>query len=281
MTDRLTVRTMRRDDLDIAISWAEKEGWNPGIHDADSFYAADPEGFFMGEIDGEPIGCISVVNYDDRFAFGGFYIVRPEYRARGYGKQIYAHGFSLAKDRNIGGDGVVEMQQKYLDRSGFRFAYRNIRFEGTGGGRVPEGLVPLEDIPVDSIVAYDTAHFPVPRERFIRSWIAQEGSSGWGVFDRDGNLAGFGVIRPCFTGYKIGPLFADTPEIAEAIYHGLMARAPGEQVYFDTPEPNTAAVDIALRHGMVKVFETGRMYTKSVPDLPLHEIFGITSFELG
>ena len=256
MTDRLTIRTMQRDELDTAIVWAEKEGWNPGIHDADSFYAADPHGFFIGEIDGEPIGCISVVNYDDRFAFGGFYIVKPEYRARGYGKQIYAHGFFHAKDRNI-------------------------RFEGTGGGRVPEGLVPLEDIPVDRIVAYDTAHFPVPRERFIRSWITQEGSSGWGAFDRDGKLAGFGVIRPCFVGYKIGPLFADTPEIAEAIYHGLMARATGEQVYFDTPEPNAAAVDIALKHGMVKVFETGRMYTKSVPDLPIHEIFGITSFELG
>ena len=56
---------------------------------------------------------------------------------------------------------------------------------------------------------------------------------------------------------------------------------PGEAIYLDTPEPNAKAVALARRHGMVAVFETARIYTKAIPDLPLAEIFGVTSFEVG
>lgn len=49
----------------------------------------------------------------------------------------------------------------------------------------------------------------------------------------------------------------------------------------DVPEVNRAAIMLAERHGMKKVFETARMYTKQAPALPLEKIFGVTSFELG
>jgi hypothetical protein len=38
---------------------------------------------------------------------------------------------------------------------------------------------------------------------------------------------------------------------------------------------------LAERHGMVVAFETARMYTGKVPDLPLRRLFGVTTFELG
>ena len=83
-----TIHTMTREQLDIAVEWAAAEGWNPGLHDADCYYAADPNGFLMGFLDEEPIASISVVKYDDSFGFLGFYIVKPEYRGQGYGIQI-------------------------------------------------------------------------------------------------------------------------------------------------------------------------------------------------
>ena len=36
------IRTMTGAELDFAIDLAAAEGWNPGLHDADAFYAADP-----------------------------------------------------------------------------------------------------------------------------------------------------------------------------------------------------------------------------------------------
>jgi GNAT superfamily N-acetyltransferase len=280
-TDGFAVRTMTRQEVRVAVGWAEQEGWNPGIYDAEAFYAADPDGFFVAELDGKPIGSISVVNYSETFAFAGLYILKPEYRNRGYGSRLFAAGTAHAGDRNIGGDGVLTMQEKYRTRSGFSLAYRNIRFEGTGGGNEPEGLVDTAAVPFDRLAAYDARHFPAPRPRFLEEWIRQEGTRGRAVLGGDGEVAGYGIIRRCRRGHKIGPLFADTPEVAEDIFLALSAQAPGEPVYLDAPEPNAAAVALARRHGMVPVFETARIYTKAVPDLPLDEIFGVTSFELG
>jgi len=280
-SDGFLVRTMRQEEVRVAVDWAEQEGWNPGIHDAEAFYAADPEGFFVAELDGEPVGSVSVVNYDEAFAFAGLYLVKPEYRDRGHGSRLCAAGWSHAGGRNIGADGVVEMQEKYRTRSGFTLAYRSIRFEGTGGGSEPEGTVDLALVPFERLAAYDARHFPAPRPRFLAAWIRQEGTVGRAVLADYGNIAGYGVIRQCRNGYKIGPLFADTPGIAEDIFFALSLQAPGEPVYLDTPEPNAAAVAFARRHGMVPVFETARIYTKAIPDLPLGEIFGVTSFELG
>ncbi len=115
---------MGREEVEIAVDWAEQEGWNPGIHDAE----------VIAELDGEPIGSISVVNYSEAFAFAGLYIVKPDYRNRGYGSRLFAAGMAHAGNRNTGGDGVVAMQEKYRARSAFILAYRNIRFKGTGGG---------------------------------------------------------------------------------------------------------------------------------------------------
>jgi len=47
---------MNEDELNLALEWAAAEGWNPGLDDAKCFYAADPNGFFLGELAGEPVG---------------------------------------------------------------------------------------------------------------------------------------------------------------------------------------------------------------------------------
>ena len=40
---------MERADVDLAVEWAAREGWNPGLADAEAFHAADPEGLHISE----------------------------------------------------------------------------------------------------------------------------------------------------------------------------------------------------------------------------------------
>ncbi|MEM9807729.1 MAG: GNAT family N-acetyltransferase, partial [Cyanobacteria bacterium P01_D01_bin.56] len=62
----------------------------------------------------------------------------------------------------------------------------------------------------------------------------------------------------------------------------LITHVPtGERFYLDVPQTNNAAVVLAQQHGMTYVFETARMYMPAAPNLPLENIFGITTFELG
>ena len=45
---QFVIRSMTKDDLDLAISWAIQERWNPGLLDSEPSRAADPEGFLIG-----------------------------------------------------------------------------------------------------------------------------------------------------------------------------------------------------------------------------------------
>ena len=277
-----TIRAMTRQELDIAIDWAAAEGWNPGLYDADCFYAADRNGFLIGLLGDEPIATVSAVKYGDSFGFLGFYIVKPEYRAKGYGIQIWNAGLEYLKCRNIGLDGVVAQQSNYK-KFGFTLAYRNIRYQGTGGGDLTTdaGIVRLSTIPFDEVCEYDQQFFPDERIRFLKRWIEQPRGTALGIM-RNYKLAGYGVLRICRSGYKVGPLFADSPELAEHLFMALKACAPeGAPIFLDTPEVNSAAVDLAKRHNMIVAFETARMYTGKYPDLPTNRLFGVTTFELG
>ena len=254
----LVVRRMTEADLTRALDWAAAEGWNPGLNDARCFYAADFEGFFLGELDGVPIGCVSAVRYGSGFGFLGLYIVKAEYRGRGFGLELWRAALDYLGDRIVGLDGVVAQQEDYR-KSGFRLAFRNIRQQNEGGGAAPAGLTDLATVPFDEIARYDGSAFPAPRATFLKSWIGQPRAVALGVVDRK-SLQGYGVLRACREGFKIGPLFADDEEAAERLFAGLMARAPGAPVFLDTPEANPAALALAARHAMKPVFETSRMY---------------------
>lgn len=277
-----TIRTMTRAELNMAVDWAAAEGWNPGLYDADSFYAADPNGFLLGLLGDEPIATISVVKYGASFGFLGFYIVRPEYRGQGYGMQIWQAGLAYLEGRNIGLDGVTAQQENYK-KSGFTWAYANTRQQGIGSGRAPAdaGIVALGTLSFEQIAAYDAPFFAEERTRFLRAWINQPESVALGLVVDD-RLTGYGVLRPSRSGYKIGPLFADSPEFAERLFVALNGHAPeGAPVFLDTPAVNLAALDLAKRHNMTPVFETARMYTRETPNLPIERLFGVTTFELG
>ena len=269
----LAIRPMRRADLDRALDWAAAEGWNPGLDDADAFFAADPQGFLMGFIGEEPVACISVVAYGDAYGFLGFYICRPEFRGQGHGRALWQAGMARLEGRTIGLDGVVEQQANYA-RSGFALAHRNIRF----GGKAESGEVAdVRIVEVDpdrpsglagSIVAYDRCLQPAPRETFLRAWLQPPGRRTL-AFVEANSLCGYGCVRACRAGYKIGPLLADTPEIAERLFAGLTGPLDGAPVFLDVPEPNAEAVALAKRHGLTPVFETARMYRGPAPALPL------------
>jgi GNAT superfamily N-acetyltransferase len=277
----LRIRAMRPEEIAIALDWAAAEGWNPGLADAACFASVDRDGFLIGELDGTAAATISCLNYDGRFAFLGFYIVRADLRGRGYGLRIWNAAIAHAGDRTIGLDGVVAQQDNYR-KSGFRLAYANIRYGGRVGplSAPVSAIVPLKEVPFAALEADDARVFPAPRAAFLRAWIGAPGHIGC-AFVRHGNLAAWGVIRPCRRGHKIGPLVADDRAAAEAVLAALIAACGAEEVSFDVPSLNGDALALAQDLGLAPVFETARMYTGAIRPLLLERVFGVTTFELG
>ena len=263
----------------IAVEWARREGWNPGIHDGAIFARTDPGAFLGTELDGRIVATHASTCYGERFAFMGFYIVTPEHRGQGLGLPIWSAGVQRCGDRNIGLDGVLERVEDYR-RNGFEIDYRNRRYRGRGGGARSGASVPIAPSDVDSIVAYDARCFPAWRERFVRDWVAQDDSFARVVKAQDA-IRGYAVMRKCFDGWKIGPLFADEPGTARALFDDLRAEVPGQTFYLDVPAIHDDAVAMATGAGMEVVFETARMYTRGRPPFALERCFGVTTFELG
>jgi len=277
----LQIRNLGPDEISLAIDWAAAEGWNPGLADAANFVVPDAKGFFVGEIDGEPVATVSCITYDDRFAFLGFYIVRAGFRGRGHGLRIWNAAIVHAGSRVIGLDGVVAQQDNYK-KSGFQLAYANIRYSGgvAAPPKPPAEIVALDAIPFALVEADDATVFPAPRATFLRSWINTPGHVGRALM-RDGKLAAWGVIRPCRTGRKIGPLVADDRAAAEAVVQALLAGPGSSEIVLDIPAVNRDAIALAEFLGLKPTFETARMYTGPAPSLRLDRVFGVTSFELG
>jgi hypothetical protein len=268
--------------MDIFINAARDEGWNPGFHDAKSFYACDNSGFWLGFSEKEKIvSMLSFVNYQNSdFSFVGFYIVKPEYRNQNNGYALWQNVFSRYPGRNVALDGVPAQVENYK-RSGFIFANTNCRYCGRNFRQPAQTdcLISATDMPFADICAYDRLHFPAARQAFLRSWL--DNAVRALVFSEHGKIKGLGVIRKCFDGYKIGPLFCDNYQIAYKIFNGLISNIRDENIFLDIMETNEDAKRLVLGLGMKPVFTTARMYTKKSPDIRWNNVFGLTTFELG
>ncbi|MBO1332158.1 GNAT family N-acetyltransferase [Streptomyces sp. VRA16 Mangrove soil] len=276
---RLDISRATPDDWSVVCDWAAREGWNPGRADTAGFFAQDPDGFFLGRIDGEPVSAVSVVNYGADYAFLGFYLVRPDLRGRGLGIATWRTGLAHAGERTVGLDGVVAQQDNYR-KSGFRPAHRTARYTGTATGADPRPDATVVPVGGDlaPVLAYDRACCPADRPRFLETWLTTDGHTAVARIT-GGRLTGYAVLRPGHDMPRIGPLFADTAGDARALFDAL-APADGP-VCIDVPLTNPEAVALVEARGLTPGFDTARMYTGPVREYATERVFGVTTLELG
>ncbi|MCF3173368.1 GNAT family N-acetyltransferase [Streptomyces sioyaensis] len=282
VTDELTVTTATLDDWHQVAQWAADEEWNPGRGDTACFHPIDPAGFFVGRRAGRTVSAVSVVNYSHAYAFLGYYLVHPDHRRQGLGLATWRAAVPHAGARTVGLDAVPAQQHTY-ERAGFTPAYETVRYGGrpAGPGTPPPEAVPVTGAHLDAVADYDRRCFPADRRAFVTRWLSAPGHAAR-VFLRDGAVAGYGVIRPARTGHRIGPLFADTTEAAEALFDALAATAgPAAEVFLDIPGPRHAAHTLATARGLTPQSHTVRMYNGRVPPTDEERTFAVTSLELG
>ncbi len=191
------VRGMSKAEEHLLVEWAAAEGWNPGLHDADSFWNLDPEGFLGIELDGMFVGGGAVIRHNQSFGFMGLFIVDPKYRGRQLGTKLWMarrdHLLSrLGSDATIGLDGVDAMVPFYA-RGGFREFTRHRRFEllpADDSAEPEHGIVDLNDVEFSDVLALDRKCFPGDRQQFLSSWLNQPGGVALGTVDDRGAVRG-------------------------------------------------------------------------------------------
>ncbi|HKI79345.1 MAG TPA: GNAT family N-acetyltransferase [Ignavibacteriaceae bacterium] len=271
--------------LKTLVNWAEEEGWNPGINDAEIFWKTDPDGYYGFYKESELIAGGSIVSYNGEFGFMGFFIVKPEYRTFGIGRKLWYQRRDtlisrLNKGATIGMDGVIDMQPFY-NKGGFKILFRDERHEKIGENfKINKNIFSIETKDFDSILKYDKQCFGFSRPQFMITWLKQSGVKTFKYAENE-RLKGFAVIRKTKKGYKVCPLFADNPVVAEELYKACLNSVVGDPLYLDIPVINKDAVALIKKYNTTYVFECARMYYGNPPDVDINKIYGITTFELG
>ncbi|MGO4738484.1 GNAT family N-acetyltransferase [Bosea sp. 2KB_26] len=277
MSERI-IRKLEMLEVDQLVDWAAAEGWNPGLDDAVAFRATDPDGFIGAFVDDEMVAGISAVAYGTTYGFIGLYICRKDMRGRGHGKAVWDAGMARLDGRIIGLDGVDEQFENYR-RKGFAPAYRTIRFGGAFEHRLVENRTVNSVTPnlLPEVMAFDRRSFPETREPFLTHWLMPPHHAC--VATSDGAVTGYGVMRKCRSGWKIGGLSAVDDATAATLVQHLGSFAEGD-VHIDVPAARQRFIDMLVDGGLRPGFETTRMYLGRPFPLP-PELFGVTTLELG
>ncbi len=227
-----SIGQMRHDEVSILEGWAADESWNPGRADLGIAWQTDPGAFIALRQDGALAGGGTIFSYDGRFGFMGLFIVRHDLRGRGLGTALWHHRLDRLRERlepgaPIGMDGVFPLVPFYA-KGGFVLAYRDLRFDGIAAGEADLDAVSLDEVGFDAIDGYDRRYVPAPRSAFLRRWVVQPGGQ-FAALCEEGAVVGYGVVRPCRSGYRIAPVFADRADLAARIVSHLMSCVEGER----------------------------------------------------
>jgi GNAT superfamily N-acetyltransferase len=277
----LTIRNFKLQEMVFPMEVAFKEGWNPGLYDGMAFYQADPEGFFLAEQEGGMAGGISAVKYGHRLAFIGGHFVLPPFRGRGIGRALWEHALAAAGSRVVGVNGLPDGKGFY-EAYGFKAAYNIIRY----GGRIfPESrfsgdVCSAQDVDLGQLTAFDAGFFGASRGTFLKAWLAAPGLESACLL-KEGQLQGWGCMRRCRQGWRLGPVFAQHHALAEEILRHLALKTIGESVYIDITEANVQSIRLAFAMGMIPWGARLRLYKGDQPPQPLDKIYGFTTLDIG
>lgn len=277
----MRIEAMTLADLALVLDWAAAEGWNPGLDDAEAFLQTDPDGFLMGWDGTDPVAAIAAVRHDGHFGFIGLYIVREGWRGRGLGLALWNAGLAHLGNRTIGLDAVAARQANYT-RAGFALSHRIVRHHGAVAPSPASDVVAVRSEHLPALLALDREASGVDRVPYLLTWFGDAEHRRTLVLYRSGEVQGYGTIRACRRGAKVGPLHAADPHDAARLLAALAVLVPTtDGLVLDIPEPNYAALALARDLGLAPVFETLRMFRGPRPELDHAAVFGVASLELG
>lgn len=218
-------------------------GWNQTLTDWRRFVSLEPGGCFLAEWGGEPAGTATTTCYGRDLAWIGMVLVEPGFRRRGIGRALLEHCIKhLREERKIRCvklDATPEGQPLY-EKLGFVEEWGLKRWVGQGGGD-EEGR-PRDDL-TDEAMKLDREVFGADRAPLLKS-LAQGGLEA--RVRSDGT---FGLLRPGTRASYLGPVTAADTVTGIAVARELIEGAPRETVFWDLPDKNAPAIELARNLG--------------------------------
>jgi GNAT superfamily N-acetyltransferase len=247
-----TLRRLCAEDLAAADQLRADLGWNQTISDWERLLDLSPEGCFVAEQNARIIGTCTTVPYGNALAWIGMMMVHPENRGQGIGKALLEHAVAHLFQRGVRCIKLdaTPMGKPLYEQIGFVPEWALTRWEHPGS---PLGVEPAPDFihaPVEKdwpgILALDAEACGVSRGPLLHSLAAS--SRRVLIHQSEGSILGFGMLRAGACAAYLGPMVA-RPGMGEQLARCLLSGRDDQPIFWDIPDMNQSASDLARRLG--------------------------------
>ncbi|GIU74315.1 MAG: N-acetyltransferase [Bryobacteraceae bacterium] len=245
------LRRLDPSDLPALLDLSTTAGWNQTPEDWLRLLELEPEGCFGIEEGRRIIASATVITYGEALAWIGMVLTLPEHRGRGHATRLLEQCLDFCAQRGVATVRLdaTEMGRPVYERLGFAPEYGVARWSGQL--HAAESRAPQFDLDLDRLA------FGADRRRLLVK-------TGW---SRPGRVAAY-----------LGPITARTAAEAAAIIRGCGIRGPA---FWDIPEPNAAARELAVSLGFAPVRHLVRMRLGPPVQERPEWVFALAGFEYG
>ena len=276
------VRATTASDITFAMEYGRiEEAWPLATHDDLIYIAMAPERCYYGMLGNEKISYIQAVTYGDKedYCYIGAYIVKKEYRHKGYGKQTWDRALSELPETCLVSLSAVPAQAVKYARTGFKSNWKEFTytFDAQKIASLPVSaessitIIQFKDANFSSLLKYDTSAFCYSRESYLKKVLEVPDCEGWVAMNKVGNIVGYVVAR--FTlevyGWVLLPLIADDVSIAEALLVKAsmsLCEQPVKRFTMTIPAINEMSVTFAQKYSEKLLFDSCRMFKGTPSD---------------
>lgn len=247
----LHLRPFEKTDIQFADSLRALVGWNQTPDDWLRFLNHQPDGCFIAECEGQPVGTATTTIYEDKVAWIGMVLVHPDARRRGIGRALLEHCIAFLKPRVacIKLD-ATPLGKTLYDTLDFKDEWTLRRWE-TNRVEVPARPTEhrvrrwqVED--QEALQALDAEAFGLVRWPMVRRTESQPSRALVHLTPQQ-RISAFGLIRKGARAHYLGPVVAESIAAVSPLINSLVLPLPDERIFWDIPDANAGAVELAQR----------------------------------
>jgi len=248
----ISVRPMTTADIPLGLKLARQAGWNQIESDWRRFLALQPDGCFVGELQGAAVATTAAFIFGP-VAWIAMVLVDIDSRRKGVATTLLKHALDFLDEKGVETvrlDATAAGQPVY-EKLGFVPEYPLTRYMGTvEPSPKPLALMlpPTIGWQLNAIVAFDRRMTATPREKMLARLFEESPEITCALY-RDGQVEGYVTGRRGANATLIGPCIA-TAYAGPILLSDTFGRCAGQPVFIDVPRDNTPAIEIVEKSGL-------------------------------
>ena len=277
----IQVRIMTEANVPLGMRLKAANGWNQTEADWRRYLGMQPDGCFVAELDGKPVGTVITCVFGP-VAWIAMVLVDADHRGRGVGKALMGHALDFLERQGVRSVRLdaTPLGQPLYEKQGFVAEYALLRYEGVlPRGKGMANVEPLLPDHLENALLLDRAVTQTDRRKLLQR-LASEFPQAMRVVRRADKLEGYSAARPGARAFQLGPCIA-MGSAGKQLLDDSRRQYGGKQVFIDIPTGNVPAIRWAEESGLSVQRRLLRMCRGPAPEEQIPALWASSGPEMG